>query len=62
MIQAASGNAGFNNLDALTEGALVTGTLKSIKGMCAFIQVGSQNKIPIIGRLHRVETPASSTY
>lgn len=32
------------------------GTLKSIKGMCAFIQVGSVGKVPIIGRLHRVET------
>jgi len=32
------------------------GTLKSIKGMSAFIQVGSNGKAPIIGRLHRVET------
>lgn len=24
--------------------------------MCAFIQVGSSGKVPIIGRLHRVET------
>ena len=38
------------------EGQRVLGTLKSIKGMCAFIQVGSQGKVPIIGRLHRVET------
>jgi hypothetical protein len=36
----------------------VTGTLMSIKGMCAFIKVGMQGKIPIIGRLHRVETSA----
>ena len=32
------------------------GSLKSIKGMCAFIQIGSAGKVPIIGRLHQVET------
>ena len=41
---------------SLEEGEKVVGTLKSIKGMCAFIQVGSAGKVPIIGRLHRVET------
>jgi len=34
----------------------VVGTVKSIKGMCAFVQVGSNGKVPIIARLHRVET------
>ena len=40
---------------SLEEGSLVTGTLKSIKGHCAFIQVGSVGKVPIIGRLQRIE-------
>jgi len=44
---------------SLEEGARVNGTLKSIKGQCAFIQVGSNGKVPIIGRLHRVEMQES---
>ena len=51
-----AGGSGFGNAESLSEGTLVTGTLKSIKGMCAFIQVGMTGKVPIIGRLHRVET------
>ena len=39
----------------IEEGEKVVGTVKSIKGMCAFIQVGSNGKVPIIGRLHAVE-------
>lgn len=42
--------------NTLEEGEKVIGTLKSIKGMCAFIQVGVDGKAPIIGRLHKVET------
>lgn len=30
----------------------------TIKGMCAFIKVGMQGKMPVIGRLHRIETSA----
>ena len=31
----------INSVVSLEEGSLVSGTLKSIKGQCAFIQVGS---------------------
>ena len=44
--------------NTLEEGEKVVGTLRSLKGMCAFIQVGSQGRVPIIARLHRVETSA----
>ncbi len=39
----------------LKEGSSVNGVLKSIKGNCMFIQIGSNGKIPQIGRLHRIE-------
>ena len=51
-----AGGSGFGSAESLSEGMVVTGTLKSIKGMSAFIQVGMNGKVPIIGRLHRVET------
>lgn len=46
--------SGINN--TLEEGEKVVGTLRSIKGMSAFIQVGSQGKVPIVGRLQKIET------
>lgn len=57
-VSSGAGQGGMLGQNTLEEGSRVTGTLKSIKGMCAFIQVGSQGKVPIIGRLHRVETSA----
>ena len=41
---------------SLDEGSLVSGPVRSIKGSCIFVQVGSAGKVPVIGRLHRVET------
>jgi hypothetical protein len=41
---------------SLDEGSLVSGPVRSIKGNCIFVQVGSSGKVPLIGRLHRVET------
>ena len=40
---------------SLEDGSLVSGPLRSIKGHCLFVQVGSNGKVPTIGRLHRVE-------
>lgn len=40
---------------SLEEGSLVSGPVRSIKGNCVFVQVGSNGKVPVIGRLHRVE-------
>ena len=40
----------------IVEGSLVSGVLKSIKGHCLFLQVGVNERIPQIGRLHRLET------
>lgn len=52
--------AGVKN-SSLEEGSLVSGPLRSIKGNCLFIQVGS-GKVPTIGRLHRVETFSPSEW
>ncbi len=41
----------------LKEGALVNGQLKSIKGHCLFVQVGSNGRLPLIGRLQKIECP-----
>lgn len=35
-----------STLVSLSEGALVNGVLKSIKGHCLFVQIGVSNKVP----------------
>ena len=47
---------------SLEEGSLVSGPVRSIKGNCVFVQVGSNGKVPVIGRLHRVEVFNSSEF
>jgi len=47
----------FSSTD-LKEGSSVNGVLKSIKGHCMFIQVGTNGKTPQVGRLHKIETQA----
>jgi hypothetical protein len=54
MENSASGATGAANT-ALEEGYLVTGTVKSIKGMCLYVHVGQLGRVPLIGRLHRME-------
>jgi hypothetical protein len=34
---------------------MVNGVLKSIKGHCFFVQVGNNGRLPLIGRLNRIE-------
>lgn len=41
----------------LKEGALINGQLRSIKGHCLFVQVGANGRLPLIGRLHKIECP-----
>jgi hypothetical protein len=49
-----SANANSTNT-SLEEGYVITGTVKSIKGMCLYVHVGQSGRVPLIGRLHRVE-------
>lgn len=41
---------------SLTEGEAVQGILKSVKGLCAYVQVGMDGRVPQIARLHKIET------
>jgi len=43
-------------------GQKVVGTLKSVKGMSAFYQIGMQGKLPIIGRLHAIESGSKNEF
>lgn len=44
-----------NKNTSLEEGQKVVGTLRSIKSNCLYVHVGQAGRMPLIGRLHRVE-------
>ena len=46
----------------LKEGALINGQLRSIKGHCLFVQVGANGRLPLIGRLHKIECPDFNSF
>lgn len=56
-----SGAHGSQNT-SLEEGYLVQGTIKSIKGHCLYVNVGFLGRVPLIGRLHRVECKTSKEF
>ena len=56
-----SSKAGATSNAEIAEGNLVSGPLRSVKNNCLFVQIGG-GKVPVIGRLHRVETFNSTEF
>lgn len=55
------GSSAKADVSTLKQGQLVQGTVKSIKGQCAYLQLSNMNQL-VIGRLHRLEAGSGSDF
>jgi ribosomal protein S1 len=49
------------DVSTLTQGQLVNGVIRSLKGQCAFVQISGVAQL-VIGRLHKLESSSGAEY
>lgn len=56
-----SGTSSRVDVSTLTQGQLVNGVVRSLKGQCAFVQLSGIAQL-VIGRLHRLESSSGAEF